>query len=504
MAGEILIDLSNYDSLLKQCTGGGRAGTPNGNIYFDVANGRIEIITQEELATVDIGGVIDNPLTQQLGIKLEALYAFENQERRTDETLRQYDRYFKGTFKFGGAYELVKGRKFDDADGTATSLTTDDRNKVRGSGWIERDVDGVQGRIYYGIKSLGNIEAASVPYYQLDAGLAGTAVPFDKSGDVDEAIQVFGNSGIDANSDDIDALLYMSMKVRTFGQNFDEKILIDSGVTEMGGYSSGFALSEGVHLTSGAYTLADVYTTPIAPWDTMSLEKLAGGSEHDESGFTTADGVFTWYLTNTAGNLNQCVAFLDALAITGDDIDNGTETITKGNLVGTWYYYKADGTVVTQSGADGLGLFIENIPTIDEQKINFTADDTTLKARPFSVGISVEVGAGAKADTNAWYHAFFEDGPGAGDDFNTAGALTVVDADTNDVKGNVATDAIGTAIVFPFNYDGDTIGGPTETDKWVVFECEGDGGVTQAKTIFEITRSTAIGATCQPSSESNV
>jgi len=141
-----LIDLSNYANLLNQSTTGGRAGTPNGNIYFDVANGIVELITVEEQPTVIITDTthplytdgtspIANPLVEDDGIKMEALYAFERQERRKDENLRKYDYYFKGTFKFGGAYELVNGRKFYDTDtGCINSDTVDDRFKVRGSG----------------------------------------------------------------------------------------------------------------------------------------------------------------------------------------------------------------------------------------------------------------------------------------------------------------------------------------------------------------------------------
>ena len=128
MATPQLIDLSNYATLLVQSTQG-RAGTPDGNIFFDVATGLIEIITAEELAQVDLGsGLEANPLTNALGIKFEALYAFERQERRTDEGLRKYDYYFSGTFKFGGAYNIINGRKF----------ASTDRVKIRGSGWVER------------------------------------------------------------------------------------------------------------------------------------------------------------------------------------------------------------------------------------------------------------------------------------------------------------------------------------------------------------------------------
>ena len=496
MAAPVLIDLTNYDTLLVQSTQG-RAGTPDGNIFFDVANGRIELITLGELATVDLGGGLEaNPLTNVLGIKMEALYAFENQERRTDETLRQYDRYFAGTFKFGGAYEVVNARKFDDADGSATSTTTDDRNKVRGSGWIERNVAGAIGRIYYGNVSLGNIEAASQPYYQLSAG--GAPVDYSKVGPIDEAIQVLGNAVVDANTTTFDTRTFESLKVRTFGFNYDEKVLADSGVSQMDGYSSGFALGETAHLTTGSYALADVYGgVQIAPWTGMTLEKLA--APQVETGFNEADGNFTWVLNNTGnGTLYECVAFLDALAQTDDDIDTGAITITNGKRVGTWYYYNATGQIVTRSGADALGLFIENIPTADEQSVVFTDDAAALKTRPFSVSVVATVGATAVADVLAWYHSFFLAA------YNTAGAVTVVDSGTAAVKGNVSTDAVGNDILFPFDYDGDTVGGTAGTNKDAVFVCEGDGGATQAKTIYSLTRIATVSFSCSPAQENNV
>lgn len=496
MAVAQLIDLSNYDTLLVQSTQS-RSGTPDGNIFFDVANGRIELITKQELAQVNLGaGLEDNPLDNVFGIKLEALYAFENQERRLDETLRQYDRYFRGTFKFGGAYELINARKFDDADGSATSNTTDDRNKVRGSGWIERNIAGAIGRIYYGTVSLANIEATSQPYYQLSLG--GAPVNYSKVGPIDEAIQVFGNATVDANTTTFDTRTYLSMKIRTFGFNYDEKILADSGVTQMDGYSSGFALGETPHLTTGSYTLTDVYGgSQIAPWTGMTLEKLAVAQT--ETGFNEADGDFIWVLNNTGnGSLDECVAFLDALAQTDDDIDSGSETITNGKRVGVWYSYDAQGRIVTNAPFSGEGLFIENIPTADEQSVVFTDDSGATKTRPFSVSVIATVGATAVADSLAWYHSFFLAA------YNSAGAITVLDSAANPIKGNVSTDAVGNDILFAFDYDGDTVGGTAGTDKDAVFICEGDGGATQAKTLYTLSRITTVSFSCAPSQENNV
>jgi len=592
------IDLSNYATTLIQSTTartGGVNAAVDGNIFFDVANGRIELITVEEKAVLDLtaigGGATDpNPLTEDDGIKLEALYAFERQERRTDETLRQYDYYFTGTFKFGGAYELVNNRKFDDADGGTFSLTTDDRFKIRGSGWIERNVAGAIGRILYGNKSLGNVEALSLPYYQLTDG--GNPLSYDKDGPVDEAVLVYADNNVDANAyttsaataasqtitvvkstgtftrtagdyvsdgfevghrfeatgllnntgtytvatvttlvitisagewanltdetGDADEVLtvsgydkrtYESLKIRTFGQNYDSKILSDSGVAEMGGYSSGFALGESVHLTTGSYTLADVLTAQVSPWTGMTLEEL--DVAQTETGFTTADGDFTWVLNNTAsGDLDQCIAYLDALAQTDNDINAHASNVTNGKRVGVWYSYNAAGKILPQvgTGAAGEGLFLEGLTGTDKNRVIFTDDADATKEYPAYSAVSVAVGANAVADTNSWFHAFFLDGPST-NDFNTATAITVRDADAATlIKGNVTLSGLRVSnnINFEFDFVGDTLGGTAGTNKDIVFECEGDGGVTQAKTVFTLTSAASITASCVPLPETNV
>lgn len=519
-----LIDLSNYDDLLNQSSVG-RAGTPDGNVFFDVANGIMELITVEEQPTVIITDTthpqytdgttpITNPLGEDDGIKLEALYAFERQERRKDEVLRQYDPYMEGTFKFGGAYKFINDRKLYDADaGGANSNTVDDRFKIRGSGWNELDANGDICRIYYGNKSLGNVEALSLAKYQLSGSVSpdlNTVAPitYDKDGPIDEAIQVYGDITKDANTTTFDTRLYLSIKLRTFGYNYDEKILADSGVTEMGGYNTGFAITESVHLTSGNYTLADVLGgAQVTPWTGMLLEEL--DTPQTETGFTSADGDFTWVLSNTVpGNLDQCVAFLDALAQSDTDINEHATNTTYGDRVGVWYSYNAAGKIlpIVGTGAAGEGLFIEGLIGTDKNRVVFTDDAGASKLYPSYSNVLVTVGAGAVADTNAWFHAFFLNGPGAGDDFNSAGALTVEDASNVEVKGTVNSSGFrsGNDIVFEFDWYLDTIGGSVETDKDIVFECEGDGGVTAQVTGITLTSAASITASCVPGVENNV
>ncbi len=509
--GQFLIDLSNYDTLLIQSTQG-RAGTPDGNVFFDTTNGTIEFIRVDELATIDLSGQggaadADNPLGVDLGLKFEAIYAFENQERVADETLRKFNRWTSGTFKFGGAYNFINSRK--------PSLD-EDRAVIRGSGWNEYASDGGIDRIYFGNIGLANIEAASQPYYMLSSSASpdlNTLTPNDyaKDGQINEAVQVFGDTGntpTDTTAGDFDTRAYQAVSIRSFTKNYDRKDTVnDLGIAELGGYSTGFAVAESDHLTTGNYTLDNVYTTPIAPWDTMTLEKLSSPVVRDE--FSNQDGTYTfsWVLNNpgtgsnavpvAAGNLDQMVAFLDALSQDDVDIDDGTETITYGKRVGTWYSYNANGQVVTNSGADTLGLYLYNVPVADQQLVVMTDDSGQEKVYSFTVSVEAMVGATAKADANAWYHSYFAAA------YDTAGAVPVQDNGASEVKGNASSSDADYKIIFGFDYTGDTVGGSADTDKDCVFLCEGDGGATQQKTLYTIKKITTVAFACAPGVENN-
>lgn len=494
-----LIDLSNYSTTLVQDKTG--IGT-NGNVYFNTATGTVQFFTVQSVATfivIDTGhplytdgtSPIANPLDETDGLKFEAIYAFENQERSADEVLRAYDRWTSGTFKFGGAYNFVNGR---------TPLADTDRELIRGSGWNEFDTGGASQRIFFGNKGLSNIESGSAPYYQLDTFT--TAVPYAKLGQIDEAVLVGGAAATDNTSNP------EIVSVRTYGNTYDRKSTVtDLGIAELGGYSTGFAVNEGPHLTTDAVTdhpfatvwgvNADSVQSSSGAWTNVALEKLAVALNRDE--FAEAAGNFSWVVNNTSdSSLDEIVAFLDAIATVTVDIDSGAGTVTIGKDVNTWYTYNAAGQVVTRSGADSLGLYLYQIPVADQQRVVFTDDTAALKTYLFLVGVEANVGATAKADVNAWYHSY------GATDYNTASYIEVQDSSAAVVKGLASSANVSNLIKFNFDYDGDTVLGATGTNKDCVFLCEGDGGATQAKTLYTLSRSTTIAFTCAPGTENNV
>ena len=97
----------------------------------------------------------------------------------------------------------------------------------------------------------------------------------------------------------------------------------------------------------------------------------------------------------------------------------------------------------------------------------------------------------------AWYHSFFAAA------YNTAGAVTVQDDQATEVKGMASTANGANKIIFTFDYTGDTVGGTANTNKNCVFLCEGDGGATQAKTLYTITQTATVAFACAPGVENN-
>ena len=499
------IDHTNFSTTLKESTTA-RGATPNGNVYFDVANNKIQLIWAHQQATVDFGsGAVANPLVFADGITMRALYNFENARRRANETLRKYKRGLKGSYRFAGAFNFVNGVKLSESD-------VNDRDGIRGSGFIEYaaagDGETSVDRIYHGISSLVDIQSGTVPYYALVTATdettlqAATWTNFVRTGDINEVVQVFGttaNGDATAGSFDYKARTLV-VRVRSWQYNPGETTSIATGITEFSGFSAGYGVGESLN-PSNAYTLANVYGgSAIAPYTGMTLEKL--GSPQVETGFNEADGSFTWVLHNAlGGTAQQCAAYLDALTLQDADIDTGAGSYN-GKKGRTWFARNASGKIVTGS-LGGSGLFIEGLSTAEKQNVILTDNSGAAKTYPFFPSVEITVGAIAVSDPNAWYRVMYADGSGAAD-FDTSGAVTVQDSSSTDVNGNVLADAVANKISFAYSYDTNTQAGLSAgVDKDMVVLVEGDGVASQAIAFFTVTRSPVVAVTCAPGADNN-
>jgi hypothetical protein len=513
----VLIDETNFKQFLKQSTNA-RGSAPDGNIYFDDANDRIQLIGVDELATFDhtgldpAGGASDaNQLTNFDGITLRGLYNFENQERRVDNTLRTFLRGSKGTYRFAGAFDFVNGVKLDD---TVLVDTSQDRNKIRGSGWIEfagtqdgkTDVD----RIYHGIGSLVDVQATTAPQFALVADVleatlqAATWAAFQRVGDINEAVQVFGSTAFgdtNAGTQD-DTLNILVVRVRSWGYNPGETTSVATNIAEFSGFAAGYGVGESIN-PANTFDEADVYGgSQVAPWTGMSLVKAAATDKVGENFNEAGAALFTWILLNTgAGTAQQCAAFLDALTLQAGNIDDGAGTYL-GDKGRVWYARDAAGLIVTVSN-ESEGLFIDGLSVAEKQNVKLTDDTDVTRTYPFFPDVQISVGPAAILDNLAWYSVFYVDGA-ASADFDTATAVRVRNSVGANIEGNVQANAVGEIISFAYAYDTDTDAGlPDTTDKAIVVIVEGDGGVEQAITYATIKRDPIVPITCAPSADNN-
>lgn len=496
------IDHTNWSTTLKKSTTA-RGSTPNGNVYFNHTSGELELITAEQLATVDFGaGPVANPLIRFDGVTARALYLFENDCRTVDETLRKYPRYTDGDYRFAGAFSLINARKIAPAD----------VGMIRDSGlnYYADKEQTLLSRVYHGVRTLVDVEAGTTPKYTLvtatdEASLqAGTWTAFGRAGPVNELVQVFGSTTHgDSGAGSFDyrtRILYVSPRSWQFTPI--ESTSLASGISEFSGFSGGYGAGETAN-AQNTFALADVYGgAAISPFTGLSL--LRPASPQVEPGFNEGSGTFTWVLRNTLGaTVAQCAAYLDAATLQDADVDAGTGTYNgrKGRL---WYTRDAQGRVVTRS-VGGDGLLIEGLSAAEKQKVVMTDDAASTFTYPFAVSVELQVGAGAVADTDSWVHLFYKDGAGSAD-WGLAGAVTVKDSSNADVKGNIAASPflVGTKIVFEYDYDGNTQAGlPAGVDKVVIALVEGNGGVAQRQVEFTITRTATVAVDLTPPAENN-
>lgn len=501
MATAQQINISNFDTLLVESSSG-RSGTPNGNVYFDTENDLIEIITAEELAQVDLGsGLEANPLTNFHGITAQAIYAFERQQRRSNTSLRRFKHGSEGRFQLAGAFAFVNGIK----------LASNDRQKIRGSGFIEYSADGNGetniDRIYFGVRSLNPIDSASQPYAILPLNLtesarqAATPQDFSRLGGVDEVVQVYGDTSFgDAGAGDFDFTSRpLVVDVRTFGLNFGETDSISTGISRLGGFSTGFGLGDSQN-ENNSFSFDDIITSPISPFTGMSYESF--NTNQSRSGFTDGSANFSVIVSNdNGGSLQQVAAFLDAIMTLDTDQDAGANTYLpkRGSPL---YTRDNNGRLVTKRG-----IHLDGISTSDQQQLVQTDSSGGTHVYPFFPTIRISVSDAWANDPNGWAQFMYTDGSGNAD-FETANAVIVQDSlgspavfSSSDVLGSAG----GYFLEFAYSYDTNTQAGlPAATDKEVIGLVEGDGGAQPERAVFVISRNTLIPVTILSSAETNL
>ncbi|MBI4099370.1 hypothetical protein HY440_00005, partial [Candidatus Microgenomates bacterium] len=149
----------------------------------DSLNQATEVVIDTTAKTVQLlaaGNLNNTSPGSTSGVTLQALYSFLKEEWKTDTALNKFKFPIKMFTKTDGIF--INGWDFADA----TS-----RNLVRDAGWEE-----ITGDKYAGIVSLGNFDATGdQAWYQHVIGYDATTLNFNKTGNLNEAVQIDGFTG---------------------------------------------------------------------------------------------------------------------------------------------------------------------------------------------------------------------------------------------------------------------------------------------------------------------
>ena len=329
------------------------------------------------------------------------------------------------------------------------------RNMLRDGGWSEYSNAGVLNAQYAGFIGLGTITPASTcqPYYHLTSTDSPTNFPFTDQFNV--GIKVFG----DATHGNIDKRTYAKAFIREYGKKFKSSVLADTGATGTGANKVNFLVSneDDLKITNllGAVQATGDAAMSGAPYSGITVAYYTANQSRT---INSVSCNFKIIIGGNGATLEQIYAKIQYLLRQGADINTGGTAGSKiGKIQSDLLTFVGDTLVTSQS------VYIDNILSADSNRIEFYDDSNTKRTNPYTAAgtmsfNSVLVGAGSS------YRLMYAAGPGAGDDYGEAGAITVKNAANADITGTISSGSIA----FDFDYDNSTAGGTAGTDKNVV------------------------------------
>lgn len=404
-----------------------------------------EIIIDETAKTIRL--VAAGNLVAKDGVTLQAVYS-----KLVDlwSTLSYQDSPFPMY-----AIDALSGQFQIGTDGSTFSgwnwFDNTTRNMLRDGGWSEYSNTGVLNAQYAGFIGLGAINTGAQPYYQLTSTAAPTNFPFADQFNV--GVKVFG----DASNGNFDSRTFAKAFCREYGKKFASSILADTGATGTGANKQNFLISNSddlkiqsllgtVQATGDAAMAGAPYSGITVAYYTANQTRNIGGSNYN----------FKIIIQGNGATLEQIYAKIQYLLRQSTDINTGgTAGVKTGQIQGDLLSFVGD-TLVTSTS-----VFIDNIQTVDSNRIEFYDDSNTKRTNPYTASGTITfsntlVGAGSS------YRMMYTTAPSTDDDYGQANAVTVLKADgVTPIAGTISSSSIS----FDFDYDNSTAGGTAGTDK---------------------------------------
>ena len=318
------------------------------------------------------------------------------------------------------------------------------RDGLRDGGLEEYNAAGALGRVQCSVIGLGSVSPGAQLYHQTTFG--GAATDFVFADQANQMVQVYGDAVADPTTTTFDNRTYLKGYVREQGKKYTDSVLADTGKTETGPYIVNLLLSneDDLKITDlDAEMINAPYSGITVTYHATNQDRLIGGVNYP----------FRVVVAGNGATLEQIYTKVQYLLRQDGDIDSGAGTVI-GKTADLLMNFVGDTLETT------LGVFIDNLDPNDTNRVIFTDQNGVDRAYPFVSAGTLNFNA-ALVGAGSSYRLLYTTGPGAGDDYGEAGAITVNDASGTPITGTISA----SAIAFDFDYDNDTAGGPAATEK---------------------------------------
>lgn len=511
----------------------------------------VEVVFDTSAKTVQLvvaGDLDDASPGASSGVTGQALYSFMKEEWLADSALRKFDFPLKSFTKF----EFLWQNGWSPADAQTREL-------IRDAGW-EESVGTEAGDLYACFITLGAFNAvADQGYYiQTDSDTA-TVVPFDKTGEVNEAVLIFDASG------PTDLTSYFEAFLREEGKTYDQySLLAEQGLPSLEATVYRLPLSNAVDLNINE---TDANIAASTPYTTIDVADYLTGNHDSVTTWASATAYVAGDIVVSAGGRYfRCTV---GGTSAGDDTDlaGGSDTgvtweVDPGErLIGTTYYHfsriidvnnttnTADrfqvyekmqyqlrqvGDINLDTNGDAFGtvngeiadefalfrgsdLILEEGVWLDDFNPNDT-NNLVFQPHPVDGAVVTEVSfpfvsAGtitfssnlvAALDADTYFVMYFTNddaGDNAGNDYDTSGAIIVNDNSGSPIEGQITAGSIS----FDFDYDNNVQRGAASagSDAPVTIHAISTTGGEIQSFSFTITQATGLTFACNVGDERN-
>lgn len=386
-------------------------------------NTEVTINTGTKKITLSVAGNLTSD-----GVTLKCLYSFLKEEWKADAALIPFP--FPMQPITDEQFELINGWDF---------TNDSSRYLVRTGGWAVKDAGGVSLEEWACVITLGEIGGSSVAgvgtdqvYFQQGST---AAVNFQRTGAVNQAIKIYG----DVTHGNFDYRSSLTLFVRAQGKLFDSSTNTEIGRPTLTYQAYSFPLSNSTDLK---VTHTDIQidantdgTPDVAPYSGMAITWYAVAQQRSIGGVNRD---FHVIINGNNGTLEQIYEFVQfQLRKTSGDIDAGAGTKV-GNVTNELLGFVGD-TLKCKLDSTG-GVFIENIQSVDSNRIVFIDDSGTERTNPYTAVLTINFGENLVNDADAKYWVFFTNddaGDNSGRDYGTATAIIVKDGSNADMTGNI-------------------------------------------------------------------